>query len=484
MLERARRQREAIQVDLDALIAGANERVERAREEYRSANPTASPEALDTAITEDLTTDEQTQLDGLLERRRPLDERIDALERADQALRTSTPGSTVVQIRSEPLTYQRENPRASFLHDLASSRFRGDDMAALDRLARHRREMSVELAGMEPERRSRFQAFLGEEEGRSAQTRADMSRTDGVGGEFVPPLWAMELYTDLPRGGRPVADLVRGIPLPAGTDSISIPRIVTGSAVAAHAETAAVNETNPTTGSVTAGVKTMAGQITTTMQLIDQSPVALDQILFDDLFSDLDYKIELAVLNGAGGANEVLGILGTAGINTVTYTDASPTVGELHPKVADAINQSGTNRKRPPTHAIYAFRRWMWILAALDSAGRPLVPPSAQAYNPIATASGLDTAGAVGGHLLIPAVADVSMPTNLGAGTNEDRVIVLNAADNVLFEGQVRARVLQEAKGQNLELVFQVWKYIAFTAGRYPSGTSVIAGTGLVTPTF
>jgi hypothetical protein len=29
-----------------------------------------------------------------------------------------------------------------------------------------------------------------------------------------------------------------------------------------------------------------------------------------------------------------------------------------------------------------------------------------------------------------------------------------------------------------------VWGYSAFTAGRYPSSTSVIVGTGLVAPSF
>jgi hypothetical protein len=77
-----------------------------------------------------------------------------------------------------------------------------------------------------------------------------------------------------------------------------------------------------------------------------------------------------------------------------------------------------------------------------------------------------------------------AIPTNLGAGVNEDRVILTRNDDHVWFEGTLRARSLSEVLSGNLTVRLQVFNYVAFTAGRFPSATAVVAGTGLVTPTF
>jgi hypothetical protein len=51
-----------------------------------------------------------------------------------------------------------------------------------------------------------------------------LSRVDGQGGFFVPPVWLVSQFVELARSGRAYADLVTSQPLPSGTDSISIPR--------------------------------------------------------------------------------------------------------------------------------------------------------------------------------------------------------------------------------------------------------------------
>lgn len=430
-----------------------------------------------------LTEDEETRFAGLNEELRQIDARIhelqDAEERGATSARAARGIADQVTVRSEPLTYHRDRSKRSFFLDLARSKIHGDDEAR-QRLTRHREEMDVELPALEADKRKAFRSWIGSEPGATEQRAT--SRIDGAGGDFVPPIWLMELYAELPRGSRPFADTVRNIPLPGGTDSINIPRITGGTTTAMQtADNAAVSSTDMTTAVVTAPVRTIAGQQDIALQLLDQSPIAFDEVVFQDLMADCDAQVDLQCLNGSGASGQILGILGSGG-TTVAYTDASPTVPELHPKLADAINQAGSIRKRPPSVMIMAWRRWLWELAALDANNRPLVPPEAQ-FNPLAMAKGLDLGGIVGGQLLIPILADVNMPTTLGAGT-EDKIIVTKADDHLLFEGQLRTRVLPEIGSGTLTVRLQVYKYVAFTAARFPTATTIVGGTGLIAPTF
>lgn len=366
------------------------------------------------------------------------------------------PAPSGVQVRSEPLTYRRGGPN-SYFRDLAASRPEAGgafDPGARERLTRHGQEVGVEL-------------------------RANMNRTDGTGGEFVPPLWLMEQYVPLARAGRVTADLCRKLPLPAGTDSINLPKVATGTATAEQSDGGSVQKTDMTTTSVSGAVTTVAGQQVFAMQLLDQSPVNFDEVVFGDLLSDLAVKVDSYVLSKAS-----IGILNVSGIVSVTYTDASPTVAELYPKISDAKQQIDANRFLPAQAIVMHPRRWAWHLAALDSSNRPLVVPNGSGFNAFAGFGDTRSEGAVGELQGLPVYVDPNVPTNLGAGTNEDRVILARFDDLFLFEGQVRSRVLFETDADTLSVRLQVWEYLAFIGNRYPKAIAVVSGTGLVTPTF
>lgn len=459
-LERARAQRDAIQTELDELIEAANLRVDQARAAHRTANPSATDDQVAEAVPEAMTEDEATRMADLLEQRAPLDARVEELASAERQAETNTPGSTVT-VNSEPLTYQRGGPH-SFFRDLArASDQGGSDRSSRDRLARHTREMNAE-----------------------AETRADMSRTDGQGGEFVPPLWLVDQYLALARAGRVIADLCMGLPLPPGTDTINLPSVATGTAVAAQADNASVTETDMTTSSVSAGVRTFAGQQKFAIQLLDQSPINFDEVVFADLTADHAVKTDAAVIAGAGAPSHA-GILGLAAPVAVTYTDASPTVGELYPKIADAIQQINTLRFLPPQAIVMHPRRWAFFLASLDSTGRPLVIPNAQGpQNAFAGMTDVRAEGSVGTLQGLPVYVDANIPTNLGAGTNEDRILVARFDDLYLYEGALRTRTLFETDADTLQVRLQLWNYQAFLGTRYQKAVAIISGTGLVTPTF
>lgn len=368
------------------------------------------------------------------------------------------PDGPSVRVTSEPETYRRGGSN-SYFRDLTAAHLHGR-RDAIERLTRNDREVA---AGLE---------------------QRALTTTDGAGGEFVPPLWMVNQYVELARAGRITADLLNKQQLPAGTDTISLPKLATGTAVAEQAtQNTAVQNTDATTSSVTAAVATIAGQQVVALQLIEQSPVNLDDVLLADLAADYAIKTDVFVLNN-NAANK-RGLLNVSGINAVTYTDASPTVAEIYAKVADAIQQIHTNRFMPPTHIVMHPRRWAWLLAAIDSGGRPFIVPSAQApMNSAGSAGAVTSQGYVGTLQGLPVYVDPNVPINLGAGTNEDRIIIMRAADVLLYEGTPRAEAFRETKADQLSVLLRFYNYLALQSERLPKAVSVIAGTGLITPTF
>lgn len=363
-----------------------------------------------------------------------------------------------MQVTAEPETYRRGGT-ASYFRDLVRAQLHGS-RDAIERLARNDREVKAEL-----------------------EKRA-LSTTDGAGGEFVPPAWMMDEWVGLARASRVVANRLRSMPLPAGTDSINLPRLATGTAVAEQAtQNTAIQNTDATTNAVTAAVATIAGQQVVSLQLIEQSPINMDDVLLADLAADYAIKADVFVLtNNAAGKR---GLLNVSGANAVTYTDASPTAGELYAKVADAIQQIHTGRFMPPDVIFMHPRRWAMLLSALDSAGRPLVTPAANApQNVIAAVGTINSEGFVGSMQGLPVFVDPNIPINLGAATNEDRIIVARSSDVILFEGTPRSETFRETKAAELSVLLRFYNYVALHSERYAKSISVISGTGLVTPTF
>lgn len=236
-------------------------------------------------------------------------------------------------------------------------------------------------------------------------------------------------------------------------------------------------------------VRTIAGQQDVSRQLLERSAGAVDQVIFSDLAGAYYAELDRQMIATDGTSGTHLGVLSVSGINAVTYTDASPTVAEFIVKVADAVQQIQTNRFAGPTGILMHPRRWGWILSAVDSTGRPLVTPSSASgpSNAHGVAAGVGYGQAVGELAGVPVWTDANIPVNLGAGTNEDRVIIGHWPDSILWEsggGAPFALRFDETTAGSLTVKLVAYGYSAWTAGRYPAATSVISGTGLVTPTF
>ncbi len=441
-----------------------------------------------------LSPNEQQQLDQHSERVRDIGDRLDEL--TDQALADAqaTPNARkygVGRIESvrEPLTYQRSVGNSYFL-DLANAQLR-NDVEAAGRLQRHAQEMDVEMPRREQLREQAAEREMAgldrrEHTGRGSvfEKRTNPNRTDGQGGYFVPPLWLVDEYVDLPRFGRTLANSVRNLTLPTGTDSVNVPKVATGTATGVQtADAAAVTSQDLTDTFVTAPVRTIAGQQDIAIQLLDQSPASFDEIVFADLIADYNMRLDLQCWTGSGTSGQLKGVLNVSGINAITYTDATPTIQELYAPLMQGVSQSASKRKLPPTAIFMTPSRWYWMASQLDTQGRPLVlPETSSPFNPMALQTGGDVEGPVGRVANLPILADGNIPNNLGAGTNEDRIATMRTSDLYLWEGNMRTRVLQEVLSGTLQVRFQLFNYAAFMPDRRPETISVISGTGVIAP--
>lgn len=375
-----------------------------------------------------------------------------------QTFPTGVRSPGVARITSEPAIYRRgDHQGASWVRDMIGVSLRADADAA-DRLRRNNKAVAQEVRAL--------------------------NTTDTSGGDFVPPVWLMNEMATYARAGRVAANLVRNEPLPGGTDAINLPKVTGGTAVAEQGtQNNAVQNTDATTATVTSNIATIAGQQVVSVQLIEQSPVNMDEVLLRDLMADLAQKIDVFCLNN-NVANK-RGLLNVSGINAVTFTSASPTAALAYSKVADAIQRIHTGRFLPPDTVLMHPRRWAWFLASLDSQNRPLVVPNANGpMNAEGIQAGVSSEGYVGSLQGLPVYVDANIPVNLGAGTNQDPLLVFRRDDHILFEGTPKAEAFREPLAANLSILLRVYNYIATAFERYPSSISVVNGTGTVAPTF
>jgi HK97 family phage major capsid protein len=399
----------------------------------------------------------ETEIRALDERIAELDAQVRADEAAAEMAKRYAPSG--VTVTSEPEIYRSGLGGQSYFRDMWNARQNGD-ASAMDRLQRNNR-------------------------GRAAEQRA-LTTVNGAGGEFVPPLWLEKEFVRLARPGRITGNLVPTQALPAGTDSINVPKVSTGTAVAVQGtQNTAVQQTDLATTSISSTVTTIAGGQTVSLQLIEQSPLNVDDVILSDLAAAYAQQYNTLILSGSGSGGNPTGILTLAGTNAITYTSGAPTVALLYSQIANAIQTVHTNRFLPPDTIIMHPRRWAYLLAASDTTGRPLVVPSANSpMNGVGNQGEVASQGYVGTIQGLPVFVDSLLPTNLGAGTNQDPIIVARLADLMAWEGNVKAEAFPQTYANQLSVFVRLYNYMSFQPARYPKSISVINGTGLVAPTF
>jgi len=394
-LDKVIERRDAVKVEMDAIL-----------EAVAAENRT------------DLTDDESAKVDALVEESRSLDSKIEKLtaqatadakaaEARSAVAEVAMPKVGGAKVTREARTYSPES-EASFVKDAFAAKF-SNDYAAQERLARHTKEEEVER------------------------------RSVGTGNfaGLVVPQYLVDLAAPLARAGRPTADFATNkMVLPAAGMTLNISRMTTGTSTAVQAaENDAVSNTNADDTLLTVNVRTIAGQQDISKQAIERG-TGIDSFIIQDLIRGWHTTLDNQILNGDGTSGSILGLSNTVGIGSVTYTDASPTVAELYPKLADAYQKIQTGAFMNPTHWIMHPRRLAFLLSAVDLSGRPLVVPTLNGpMNAYATGSGQAFYGNSGYSLMgLPIVADANVTTTAGAGSNEDEIYCVTAPEFHLWE--------------------------------------------------
>jgi HK97 family phage major capsid protein len=404
----------------------------------------------------ELTTEEDADITATLDTVRDLDEQIrrhtELEQRASEAAESRKAAGVEVAatvVKSEPRTYSSKSGH-SFIADAFRAQF-SNDFEAQQRLARHMNEERIE--------------------------RRDVTSTNFAG--LVVPQFLTDLAAPFARAGRPVADRARKHALPDQGLTISISKVTTGSAVASQTEGAAVQETNMDDTKLDITVSTFAGQQNVSRQAIERG-TNIDSLVMADLVSAYHTTLDAAV---------VAELFSSAG-QAVTYTDGTPTVAEMYPKLADAVQKVQTTYFAGPNAIIMHPRRLAFILAAVDGQSRPLAVPVPN-YNgqpAFASGDGAPQYGNSGYTILgLPVITDANVATDKGSGTNQDTIYVGNLQELHLFEqgnGDPMMLRFEQPKAAELDVTMIVYGYAAVTANRYPNAWAQINGTGLVTPTF
>jgi HK97 family phage major capsid protein len=464
-----------------------------------------------------LTPEEDRRFESLFAQIKTLDARITERKAEVKRIKNSLRGSAKVvyggegsvHIRSQPMTYGQGSGNSYLLdlaHIAASAKGNTEVPEARERMGQHLKEMAVEVRSDKKLAKQLYESGFVRP---GQEIRTNPNTTAGTGGEFVPPLWLVSQYVPFARPGRTFANRVVNSPLPPGIDVINVPKLTTGSQTAIQAaNAAAVQSVDIVTSTVAASVNTIAGQEDISLQLLEQSPIAMDGVVFQDLSADYDQRLDLQVISGTGSNGQHLGVLNVAQqtsntsvtkangvtVGSTTFFDGS-TANTQARSILNGINQIETLRYASPTAIwVHPRRSNSWSYAgdsATAGAGRPYFV--ANQYGPF-NAIGLNEAnaraqGVVGELFGLPVVKDANMSTTMNAtattGGTADPIVVLKEDDMILWEGQLKLRALPEILSGTLMIRYQVYAYSAFQAQRFPPSISILtSNTNLAAPGF
>lgn len=401
----------------------------------------------------------QTALDELLAEEAREAEIAQLQARNTPAANRAPAYDRVARVGAEERTYRPDQDRrgSSFERDVAAA-FLGD-YEARDRLARHMAEERVER-GDQLQRAAGTGAFSG----------------------LVVPQYLTDMYAPATAARRPFADAIRRHDLPPSGMTVNLSRITTSTSVALQGtENTAVSETDIDDTLMTISVQTNAGQQTLSRQAIERGS-GVEPVVLDDLFRRYSSTLDSTLLNQATN-----GLTNVA--TAVAYTDATPTVAEAYPKVLESlagVESALLDMASGENIAVMHSRRWYWMQNALTNTW-PLISQPGVIDEFVGTNLGASYGRGVRGILPngTPVIVDNNIATNLGAGTNEDEIYLVDRNECHLWEDPnapmyIRA---EQPKLASLGVLMVVYGYFAYTHARYAQARK-IAGTGLVTPAF
>jgi HK97 family phage major capsid protein len=299
--------------------------------------------------------------------------------------------------------------------------------------------------------------------------------TPAQGGYLVRPQVERQLVE-----ARELDNILRGLcsKLNVTTNQIQLDQLGISTTAGWVAELATKPEsTAMTLASITASVFTAAGLVTVSNQLLADSNPAVDALATADLAKRLVALEETAFLNGTG-VGQPLGILQTPGLGTTPL--ATTAIEDLLIAILTAIGSVEENHGSPSAILMHP-RTWTRILVAqmtgdidpgafmLGGGDRfDVTQPRTRFRGPAKVLWGY------------PVVLTNRMPTNLGTGTDESRVIVGDFSEALILDRQgITVDESSHVYFTTNQTVFRAEERVGFTAARTPLAFNVVGGAGL-----
>ena len=305
---------------------------------------------------------------------------------------------------------------------------------------------------------------LGDGDVAAARGRLDREHrylmSTGNGAGFATYGWVGSLMDTAARIEGKLTDLVTMHTAPDYGLTLRVPVQTSPSVEAVTAEGTTITNTSITTSYQDSAVVMLAGEVEVTQALLDRGD-QVDEHIAADLGRALALTLDQQILSGTG-TGQLTGLLNLSGITETSYTDATPTVPEYRAAVWTLARDVQVASGLDPDTLVTGPTRHSWLWSGTASNSRQML--------------GID----------LPAkpVAVGSVPTNLGAGTNEDRLLVWRKDRVHLHMTPVRFRaVIDDAVSGNLAVRLQAYA-MAFLHVTRPSAVGVLKGTGCIVPTL
>lgn len=306
-------------------------------------------------------------------------------------------------------------------------------------------------------------------EGLNAEGKAMTEGTAAQGGYLVRPQVERQIVQ-----ARELDNVLRGLcsSLNVTTNAIQLDQLGLSTTAGWVAELATKPEsTGMTLATVTASVFTAAGLATISNQLLADSNPAVDGLVTSDLAKRLVALEETAFIAGTG-TGQPLGILNTPGIGSTPLTGTDDI--ELLDAILDAVAAVETGHGAPSAILMHP-RTWTRIIRSRDTQGAFYIDPAGGPQDP---RTGLR--GPVKSLWGVPVVTSNRVPTNLGTGTNESRIIVGDFREALILDRQgITVDESPHVYFTTNQTVFRAEQRVGFTAARTPAAFNVVGGAGL-----
>lgn len=424
-------------------------------------------------------TDEQRAMsEGLLEQLRDIKRREDtvaavagfrktndnaAVDVDEDALRAAAFGTGTAEERKPIRQYGEGSPH---------SYFRDRCVAMSHQHSAQERKEAAERVAMQHE-------FDGDPEG-AHQARALATGTTNSGAELVVPAYLQGDLIKLVFGRYNAAKLVTKVPVDvdplAHTTSVRVPKVTAGFDLTDHVENDDVADEEPTLDTVRVDIDRGAASVKVPNFLLQRSMPGVDKIILDLMARASARDFNTHVLTKSKTNSK--GFLAESGLGSSTTTTDTPTVSTLYQGVLGALEDVLAGIDESADAILTNARVWFWLLGQLDSQTHPYA--GIKIAEPAIGVDGKpQTGGPVGYILGIPVYLDTMVPTNLGAGTDESRIIASKFDESWLLYSMPRIAVSDQVLFLKDQTAFRVTQDRGFTCARHKGATSIVSGTGM-----